>query len=55
VTLRLPWLPFVLQEELEERVGAGTRVFEFGGGGSTLYFLDLGAVVVTVVGRFAGG
>ena len=48
VTLRLPWLPFVLIEELDARVGEGTRVFEFGGGGSTLYFLDRGAEVVTV-------
>lgn len=48
VTLRLPWLPFRLIDELDSVVGPGTRVFEFGGGGSTLWFLDHGAVVVTV-------
>ena len=46
--LRLPWLPFRLIDELAEVVGPGTRVFEFGGGGSTLWFLDRGAEVVTV-------
>ena len=48
MTLRLPWLPFRLIDELEEVVGAGYRVFEYGGGGSTLWFLDRGATVVTV-------
>lgn len=46
--LRLPWLPFRLIDELAEVVGPGTKVFEFGGGGSTLWFLDRGAQVVTV-------
>lgn len=46
--LRLPWLPFRLIEELEAVVCAGSRVFEYGGGGSTLWFLDRGAIVVTV-------
>lgn len=46
--LRLPWLPFRLIDELAELVGPGTRVFEFGGGGSTLWFLDRGCEVVTV-------
>lgn len=48
VTLRLPWLPFRLVDELAEIVGPGTRVLEYGGGGSTLWFLDRGATVVTV-------
>lgn len=48
VDLRLPWLPFRLIDELTERVGPGSRVFEYGGGGSTLWFLDRGAEVVTV-------
>ena len=47
VTLRLPWLPFRLIDTLEERLAPGMRVFEFGGGGSTLWFLDLGLEVVT--------
>lgn len=46
--LRLPWLPFRLIDELQAVVGPGTRVFEFGGGGSTLWLLDRGADVVTV-------
>ena len=48
IRLRLPWLPFRVIDELEGVVGPGTRVFEYGGGGSTLWFLDRGAVVVTV-------
>lgn len=46
--LRLPWLPFPLIEQLATRAGPGTQVFEYGGGGSTLWFLDRGATVVTV-------
>lgn len=48
VRLRLPWLPFRLIDELEQIVGPGSKVFEYGGGGSTLWFLDRGAEVVTV-------
>jgi len=48
MTLELPWLPFRLIDELEERVGPGSQVFEYGGGGSTLWFLAQGATVVTV-------
>ncbi|WP_205474716.1 class I SAM-dependent methyltransferase [Nocardioides sp. SYSU D00038] len=47
MALRLPWLPFRLIDELGTVVGPGTRVFEYGGGGSTLWFLDRGATVVT--------
>jgi hypothetical protein len=46
--LRLPWLPFALIAELEACIGPESRVFEFGGGGSTLWFLDRGAWVATV-------
>ena len=46
--LRLPWLPFPLIDQLAERIGPGSHVFEYGGGGSTLWFLDRGATVVTV-------
>lgn len=46
--LRLPWLPFRLIDELSEWLTPTTRVFEFGGGGSTLWFLDRGCEVVTV-------
>ncbi|WP_372733996.1 O-methyltransferase [Nocardioides sp.] len=48
MSLRLPWLPFRLIEELGEHVRPGSRVFEYGGGGSTLWFLAQGAQVVTV-------
>jgi hypothetical protein len=48
IRLRLPWLPFRLIDELEAVVSSGSRVFEYGGGGSTLWFLDRGAVVATV-------
>lgn len=48
VSLRLPWLPFELIEDLRQRLGPGSSVFEFGGGGSTLFFLDCGARVITV-------
>jgi hypothetical protein len=47
VTLRLPWLPFRLIDLLGERLQPGMRVFEYGGGGSTLWFLDQGLEVVT--------
>ena len=46
--LRLPWLPFRLIDELATVIGPGSRVFEYGGGGSTLWFLDRGAEVITV-------
>lgn len=48
VTLRTPWLPYRLVDELEARLQPGMRVFEYGGGGSTLWFLDRGLDVVTV-------
>lgn len=48
MALRLPWLPFRLIDRLGAEVGPGARVFEYGGGGSTLWFLDRGADVVTV-------
>ena len=46
--LELPWLPFRLIDELAARVDGTSRVFEYGGGGSTLWFLERGATVVTV-------
>jgi hypothetical protein len=48
VTLRVPWLPFRLVDTLEGRLRPGMRVCEYGGGGSTLWFLDHGLEVVTV-------
>lgn len=48
VSLRLPWLPFELIDGLRQRLGPSSSVFEYGGGGSTLFFLDCGAEVITV-------
>lgn len=42
-----PWITFAAIDYLEERVPRGARVFEYGGGGSTLFFLRRGATVVT--------
>jgi predicted O-methyltransferase YrrM len=47
VRLRMPWLPFRLVDELDSRLRPGMRVFEYGGGGSTLWFLDRALDVVT--------
>jgi predicted O-methyltransferase YrrM len=41
-------LPFRLVDELAAHLQGEGRVFEYGGGGSTLWFLDHGASVVTV-------
>jgi predicted O-methyltransferase YrrM len=48
LTDRRPWMTFQSVSLLDRNVMAGSRVFEYGGGGSTLYFLDKGADVVTV-------
>src|ERR1041385_4442123 len=45
---RLPWLGFSVIGQLKEKVGKGYRIFEYGGGGSTLFFLDRAKEVVTV-------
>ncbi len=44
----LPWLAWPCIRFLAERLGSGSRVFEWGGGGSTLFFLDRGCHVTTV-------
>lgn len=48
LTVRLPWLPFDTIEFLENEVTSSTRVFEFGGGGSTLWFAERAGFVRTV-------
>ena len=48
LALREAWLPYGLTDTLRDRIGPGTRVFEYGGGGSTAWFADLGAEVTTV-------
>ncbi len=48
VQARLPWISFPVIEFLAEKIQPNARVFEYGGGGSTLFFIDKGAVVYTV-------
>lgn len=45
---RLPWMTYGAIEYLRTRIYPGARVFEWGAGGSTVFFLDLGASVTTV-------
>jgi hypothetical protein len=45
---RLPWLTFPAIRILEQRLTETAKVFEYGGGGSTLFFLDKAGAVVTV-------
>jgi len=44
----LPWLSYDAIEFLAARVARGWRVFEYGSGGSTLFWLERGAEVVSV-------
>lgn len=44
----LPWLPFDLVEDLSTIVTRSTRIFEYGGGGSTLWFGQRAGHVDTV-------
>ncbi len=44
---RVPWLPFAAIDNLATYVTPESRVFEFGGGGSTAWFADRGASVTT--------
>ena len=46
--LRIPWLTWGAVEHLNKIVQPGMKVFEWGGGGSTLYFLDQGCHVTTL-------
>lgn len=45
---RLPWLSFPAIELLQRSLKNTDKVFEYGGGGSTLFFVDRVAEVVTV-------
>ena len=45
---RVPWWPFVAADAVAERLPDGARVFEYGGGGSTLWLQDCGANVTAV-------
>ena len=48
VSDRIPWMTFQSISFIEEKLENGSCVFEYGGGGSTLFFLDRGARVITV-------
>jgi hypothetical protein len=44
----LPWINFPAIDFLEKHLNSSDKVFEYGGGGSTLFFLDRVKEVVTV-------
>lgn len=46
--LGMPWLAWPCIDWLDRQTLAGKRIFEYGGGGSTLYFLERGCHVTTV-------
>jgi predicted O-methyltransferase YrrM len=48
VDLRLPWVPYRVIEMLDEYLCPTHRAFEYGGGGSTLWFSDRVAELVTI-------
>lgn len=48
IDYQLPWFTFNAIDFLNKNVKPGMQVFEFGGGGSTLYFLNKNSVVNTV-------
>lgn len=65
LTIAVPWLTFNATRAITGRLPSGSRVFEYGAGHSTLYWLNLGAEVVSVeheaqwyealAGKLAGG
>ena len=48
VTDRQPWITFPCIDLLKGKLNQSSTVFEYGGGGSTLFFLDRAGEVVTV-------
>lgn len=48
VAAKLPWISFPVIDFLKENLNSNSKVFEYGGGGSTLFFLDRAKEVVTV-------
>lgn len=46
--MRLPWISWPCIRELRRTVKPGMRIFEWGGGGSSVFFLGLGAEVTTM-------
>jgi hypothetical protein len=45
---RTPWMTFQSANMLGKELNANSSVFEYGGGGSTLFCLDKGAKVITI-------
>lgn len=45
---RVPWVVYSASKVIGPLAKAGTKVFEYGMGGSTLFFLDAGCMVVSV-------
>lgn len=48
VKVKLPWISFPVIEFLEHELSKDSKVFEYGGGGSTLFFTERAKEVVTV-------
>jgi hypothetical protein len=48
VKAKLPWISFPVIDFLIENLNPESKVFEYGGGGSTLFFLERAREVVTV-------
>ncbi|QSR85451.1 hypothetical protein [Methylacidimicrobium sp. B4] len=48
LALGLPWISYSCIDWLSRRLRPGMKVFEFGGGGSTIFFAAHGCFVVTV-------
>jgi hypothetical protein len=46
--LRTPWWPYGAVSWVDANLSSGARVFEYGGGGSTLWLEDRGAIITTV-------
>ena len=51
--VRMPWWPYEIVEYVSQELPGGSRVLEFGGGGSSLWLADRGATL-TVVEHHSG-
>lgn len=47
-TQEQPWITYPVIDFLNRRINSHSKVFEYGGGGSTLFFVNRASVVVTV-------
>jgi lipopolysaccharide biosynthesis glycosyltransferase/predicted O-methyltransferase YrrM len=48
IALAIPWISFPAAERLDRLIRSGCRILEYGSGGSTLFFLERGAIVTSV-------